>query len=183
MNDNIKIYSLKCANCGANLGIPENVGFFACSYCSATQTVLKGGGIVSLQMVEDKIERIEERLQQTSGLAEITNLTAKLDALNKRKVKLLAYNAKNIENVKLALVILLIGVILLSFVVYKTKMSVFSFAVIIVLNALFGLFLFNKSKAGSQKENDGEAILKMLDDEIETVRQQISDIKARSGLK
>lgn len=48
----MQIISLDCKNCGAKLEINEEMTQLACNHCGATMLVERGGGAISLQLVE-----------------------------------------------------------------------------------------------------------------------------------
>jgi hypothetical protein len=48
----MQIISLECKRCGAPLQIREGVDQLACAHCAAQMYVERGGGAVSLQLVE-----------------------------------------------------------------------------------------------------------------------------------
>ena len=88
MSPNISIFNLKCLNCGANLKINERISEFACRYCGAFQMVVKHGGIVTLELISDKIDRVQRSVNATSAELKIQRLTSELRELDEIYEKL-----------------------------------------------------------------------------------------------
>jgi len=56
--------TLTCPQCGGKLQITNDIDRFACQYCGAEHIVRRGGGIVSLAPVMEKLQGIEQGISQ-----------------------------------------------------------------------------------------------------------------------
>jgi len=59
--------TLTCPQCGGKLQITNDIDRFACQYCGAEHIVRRGGGIVSLAPVVEKLEGIEKEISKVVG--------------------------------------------------------------------------------------------------------------------
>jgi len=88
MEQTLSFASLKCLNCGANLKISQNVTEFACEHCGASQIVERGGGIVALRMLSDKIDRVQSTVDKTAAELALQRFGKEYDELSEKHVKL-----------------------------------------------------------------------------------------------
>lgn len=79
---------LSCRSCGGRLEITEDVDRFACAYCGTEQIVNRSGGIVTLQIVSDKLDRMTVGIDKTAAELAITRLSSELKELRETEASL-----------------------------------------------------------------------------------------------
>ncbi len=79
---------LTCNCCGGKLEIIDDIERFACRHCGTEWLVNRGGGIVSLKSVEDKLEKISSSSEKTAEHSKILADEIKLKAI-KEKISIL----------------------------------------------------------------------------------------------
>lgn len=72
----MRIFSLKCVNCGAGLEVKQDISDFACGYCGIQQQVERSGGIVSLKRVEEALDVVKLGTNRTASELAIARLQA-----------------------------------------------------------------------------------------------------------
>jgi hypothetical protein len=77
----MKVFSLRCASCGASLEIPENTDTFACEFCGAAQIVERGGGIVSLRKLEASLDHVKSSTGRTASELALARLASEAAAI------------------------------------------------------------------------------------------------------
>ena len=88
MKQTLSAVSLKCLNCGANLKISQNITQFACEHCGAAQIVIRDGGIVALQMLSDKIDRVQNTVDKTAAELALQRFGREYDELSEKHARL-----------------------------------------------------------------------------------------------
>lgn len=88
MKQTISFVSLECLNCGANLKISQNITQFACEHCGAAQIVVRGGGVVALQLLSDKIDRVQSSVDKTAAELALQRFSREFDELSEKHAKL-----------------------------------------------------------------------------------------------
>ena len=68
------LISLKCANCGSNLEISDNMTVFNCQYCGAKQMVNRSGGHVELSLITEAVKGIQVSGEKTASELAIQRL-------------------------------------------------------------------------------------------------------------
>lgn len=82
------IIALTCTSCGAKLEITEDIDRFACAHCGTEHLVKRGGGIVSLAPVVEKLERVHEATSATARELTVARLEREISALQAEASKL-----------------------------------------------------------------------------------------------
>ena len=72
---------LSCPSCGGKLEISKDVNQFACAYCGNESVVRRGGGIVSLDLVDRKLGEIKDGVNLTASELAIQRLTKEINYL------------------------------------------------------------------------------------------------------
>lgn len=67
-----QVVRLSCPSCGGKLELTPDIERFACLYCGKEHLVQRGGGIVSLGPVVEKIEQVQKAVEQGSQFSERT---------------------------------------------------------------------------------------------------------------
>ena len=173
MTQNSKSYLLKCLNCGANLEIPTSVSLLVCSYCNCTQNVIKEGGIVSLRILNEKVEKIENKVNLYEKQIKLLDLKQKLHQLQNEQedffVKMEKDSAEHLKN--LSFMILPVILIFLAFLSYTIAPSILLLLVLFaVISGLIGAFKIYDSHLTVQKNIKQE---KHYIDEIAKVKSEI----------
>lgn len=88
MKETVSVVNLKCLNCGANLEISNNISEFACSYCGANQIVHRSGGIVTLELLSSKIDRVQSSIDKTAAELKIQRYKGELQELEEKHTNL-----------------------------------------------------------------------------------------------
>jgi hypothetical protein len=88
MEQTLSFALLKCLNCGANLKISQNITQFACEHCGAAQMVVRDGGIVALQMLSDKIDRVQSTVDKTAAELALQRFGREFDELSEKHARL-----------------------------------------------------------------------------------------------
>ncbi|MDH6170785.1 hypothetical protein M2282_005963 [Variovorax boronicumulans] len=81
--------ALRCAGCGANLEVEPDVDHLTCGYCRTQQEVVRRGGVVRLQKLEDAIALVQRGTDKTAAELAIPRLERELlevDADRKRQI-------------------------------------------------------------------------------------------------
>jgi hypothetical protein len=81
--------ALRCAGCGANLEVEPDVDHLTCGYCRTPQEVVRRGGAVCLQKLEDAIALVQRGTDKTAAELAIPRLERELlevDADRKRQI-------------------------------------------------------------------------------------------------
>ncbi len=81
----MKIFSLKCVNCGAALEVKQDIDEFACGYCGVQQHVERGGGIVSLRRLEDALDDVKLGTNRAASELALSRLHADVNAICARR--------------------------------------------------------------------------------------------------
>jgi hypothetical protein len=83
--------SLSCPSCASNLQITNDIDRFACSYCGKQLLVNRGGGIVSLKPLVEKLDKIGVSVDRTASELAIRRLKEEISeneaTLNNAKSK------------------------------------------------------------------------------------------------
>ena len=74
----MRILTMKCAGCAAPLQIRPDTTQFVCAYCGAGQIVDRSGGIVTLNLVAEAIEKVQQGTDRTAAELALIRLTKKL---------------------------------------------------------------------------------------------------------
>ena len=77
----LKTIPIKCASCGGNLEITQEMEHFSCGYCGAAQVVERSGGTISLKLVTDAIKRVQVGTDKTAAELAIKRLSGELEAI------------------------------------------------------------------------------------------------------
>lgn len=77
--------TLSCPNCGARLEITKDIDRFACSYCRMEHLVHRGGRIVSLSPVIERLEGVEIGVDRAAVELAIQRLREELSELQARR--------------------------------------------------------------------------------------------------
>jgi hypothetical protein len=85
----MRIYALKCPNCGAALEVADSLDVFACSYCGATVQVERGTGTISLQLTKT-MRSIQRSSDRTAAELAIRRLREELVELEKSLIATLS---------------------------------------------------------------------------------------------
>jgi predicted RNA-binding Zn-ribbon protein involved in translation (DUF1610 family) len=88
MKQTLSFVSLKCLNCSANLKISQNITQFACEHCGAAQIVVRDGGVVALQMLSDKIDRVQNTVDKTAAELALQRFGKEFDELTEKHARL-----------------------------------------------------------------------------------------------
>jgi ribosomal protein S27AE len=86
----MRIYALKCPNCGAALEVADSLDVFACSYCGATVQVERGTGTISLQLLTKTMRSIQRSSDRTAAELAIRRLREELVELEKSLIATLS---------------------------------------------------------------------------------------------
>lgn len=81
-NAAMKMVTLKCSSCGANLEITPEMEVFACGHCGTQQVVKRAGGTVSLKVLSDAIGKVQAGTDKTAAELAIKRLKEELVTLN-----------------------------------------------------------------------------------------------------
>jgi uncharacterized protein YacL len=88
MDKQLSVFNLKCLKCSGNLQITDRVSEFACQYCGAFQIVVRHGGIVTLELISEKIDRVQNSVNAASAELKIQRLNFELKELDETYEKL-----------------------------------------------------------------------------------------------
>lgn len=73
---------LSCKSCGGRLEITSDLDRFACAYCGTEQIVNRRGGVVSLELVSEKLDGMKVGIDRTAAELAIIRLTNELQELH-----------------------------------------------------------------------------------------------------
>jgi ribosomal protein S27AE len=77
----LEFVTLTCPSCGGELQVTNDIDRFACAYCGTEHLVRRGGGIISLDPVLDRLTQVEIGVDQTAAALAIMKLTAEIEDL------------------------------------------------------------------------------------------------------
>jgi ribosomal protein S27AE len=176
-----RLLTLKCPNCGANLGIAPDMTQFACGYCGTEQVVQRRGGTVSLKPVTDAIEKVQAGTDRVAAELAIQRLQQELDTLKQTRAGVSARVAENTATTQgCGCAALVLGVILAAPIVNdlinRNKFPINGFSIgwivlALVLLAIGGIFVM--SLFGSKTNPTAS-----LDAQIDEVQRQIAKHRA-----
>lgn len=75
--------TLSCPNCGGKLTITQDLERFACGYCGMEQVVNRGGGVISLKPVVEKLTNIQGGVDKTASELAIKRIKEEISDLDK----------------------------------------------------------------------------------------------------
>ena len=78
--------SLKCANCGAQLQVYDDMDQFACGYCKTEMLVQRRGGTVSLKAITAALSNIQVGTDRTADELSLVRLENELAGLKKQQL-------------------------------------------------------------------------------------------------
>ena len=73
--------TLSCPNCGGKLNITNDLERFACGYCGMEQVVIRGGKVISLKPVVEKLTSIQGGVDKTASELAIKRLNDEIRSL------------------------------------------------------------------------------------------------------
>ncbi len=73
--------ALKCPSCGGKLQITSDIDLFACGYCGTELRVRRGGGIVSLAPVVERLDKVRAGVDKTASELAITRLKSEIPSV------------------------------------------------------------------------------------------------------
>lgn len=94
----VDIITLSCPACGGRLEIRPNVNRFACGYCGNESIVHKEGGIITLEAVEENIQKIQLSSERIATELAIPRLEKEIASSKKDLLTLIEYRNKLLEN-------------------------------------------------------------------------------------
>jgi hypothetical protein len=83
--------TLRCPSCGGKLEIDKDVSRFACAHCGNEHVVIRKGGTVSLNPVEEKLGHIEKNTDLVSSELAIQRLDKEIATLEATYKDLISY--------------------------------------------------------------------------------------------
>lgn len=138
----VEIVTLSCPSCGGKLEIKPNINRFACIYCGNEHVVHREGGIVTLEAVEENIQKIQLSSEKIATELAIQRLEKEIATLEKDnnllksyRIKLLKYyrdtesqyNLSKEVPIPLLLVLMLFSIwfgIIISFIVFGLDQNI-----------------------------------------------------------
>jgi len=154
MEGRIGTITLKCLNCGANLRIGAAIVEFACEYCGASQVVLRDGGIVCLQLLSAKVDRIRETVDRTAAELGIHRLNGELEELEEKYNRLEESDRGQKELIK-QLFFALFGVVCISGLVASGYAgSIIPAALFILTGGIVLFFIWRRIVSGMTSDFD-----------------------------
>ena len=73
--------TLTCPSCGGKLQVTNDIDRFACAHCGTEQVVRRGGGIVSLSPVLDRLAEVEAEVDETVSELAVKQLSEEIAKL------------------------------------------------------------------------------------------------------
>lgn len=174
MSESISFVTLKCLNCGAKLQINDNIFEFACQYCGTSQIVERFGGIVTLKFLSDKIERVENRVNETYAEVKIQRLKRELEELEERFLRLDESAIKMKEMVK-NVTLIVCGITVLSFFILMAYTGSIIF-VLLGLAVIGIVFWVNRIKINSIDSDFKKASKPIVNNGLE-IKKQIAELQ------
>lgn len=74
------LMTLKCASCGSNLQISDDMTVFNCQYCGAKQMVNRSGGHVELSIITEAVKNIQVSGEKTASELALSRLKKDYEA-------------------------------------------------------------------------------------------------------
>ncbi len=139
----IDMVILTCPSCGGKLSISGDIERFACGYCGSEMVVRRGGGIISLAPVVDRLKIIEIHTDKTASELAILRLKAELNDINKE----MDYEARSVAKTRLWLIFLAVSFGLVGIAAIIADSTAFG----IILILITVLLVYGAIKIGSSK--------------------------------
>jgi ribosomal protein S27AE len=73
--------TLTCPSCGGKLQVTNDIDRFACAHCGTEQVVRRGGGIVSLSPVLDRLAEVEAEVDEAVSELAVKQLSEEIAKL------------------------------------------------------------------------------------------------------
>lgn len=83
----MKIFNMKCPNCGGSLEVGEDTTQFTCGYCGSEQFVERKGGMIQLRLLEDSVVKIESNTNRMANELALERLKKELEVLSQNKIQ------------------------------------------------------------------------------------------------
>ena len=83
-----RFVTLRCQSCGARLEIHDDMSRLACGFCGTEMLVQRRGGTISLNTVEEAIQRVQTGTDRTAAELAIIRLENELQELNKEESRI-----------------------------------------------------------------------------------------------
>lgn len=101
--------TLTCPSCGGKLQITNDTERFACERCGTEHLVKRGGGVISLAPVFDKLEKVHTSVDKATAELAITRIKEEIVELERRKTSMFVSVASSRNANYLALLLAAIG--------------------------------------------------------------------------
>jgi DNA-directed RNA polymerase subunit RPC12/RpoP len=163
--------ALKCASCGAQLEVYDDMDRFACSYCRTEMVVQRRGGTVALRHVTEAISRVQAGTDRTADELSLVRLERELKGA-------LALDAqKSGGNIAVGCFVVAIalpvgGTLLVALFQLDSVGAKVTAVILAILFVLFGLFI-SKVQTADRKIRS-VALARIAD-----LRSEISDVQER----
>lgn len=119
----MKIKTLKCNNCGADLKINPKIKFFNCTFCNSSLTIKTSGNIAYTEVIEDIKANTEELLINSETIL-IEKEIERLDrewAIKREKYRLTNDNGGSLPNSNTGIITLIVTLIVIAGGAYGLK--------------------------------------------------------------
>jgi ribosomal protein S27AE len=185
MPEQIKVVTLKCANCGASLQVGTSVNDLACGYCGSHQQVIREGGSISLEKFADSLASVGRSADRAAAELAIPRLTREIEQERQQRTSVAAEGEAKIKAIDegsdvilggVFLVALLIGVVL----VYGASAN-FNILIVICGVALAGAAFIliyikpRRAKIVDQEHRKMESALVEIDSRIEAIERSLQE--------
>lgn len=87
MEKNMEVMALRCAGCGANLEVDEDVDNLTCGFCKTPQEVVRRGGTIALKKLGDAISRVQRGTDKTAAELAIPRIQRELSELEASRLR------------------------------------------------------------------------------------------------
>lgn len=157
----MKITSLNCNNCGANLEIQPKVKFFTCKFCKSALTIKNSGNVVYTEVLEEIKDNTDTLLDNSAEML-IEKKIARLDrewALERKKYDVIDHSGEFAyldetpqTNIGIYLA-LAVGWFIFAIIISQFNMDIGNQFLMIVLGAIIFIVMgFNFGSIDQKKE-------------------------------
>jgi DNA-directed RNA polymerase subunit RPC12/RpoP len=171
--EGMKVYILKCANCGGSLEIRSDTESFACGYCGASQIVERKGGVVSLRKIEAALAAVSSSTNKTASELALVRLKGEIAAMRAEHEKRMeaAARLEQDSNARIGIASLVLVVVA---IVLFSAMGWWATPLVIV-GLILGYKLVPTGDRGAEVKRQNEVELAPLLTEVEKHRAIVSE--------
>ena len=159
MKQTFSVVSLKCLNCGAALKISRNITQFACENCGAAQMVMRDGGIVALQMLSDKIDRVQSSVDKTAAELALQRFGKEYDELSEKHARLEDLSAEMKKSIDQAFFLGLAVIVVVTLACFASSVILAVILGIILIGSAVAAWLNKRESIDAEMQSHAKPLI------------------------